>query len=638
MLGLAASLAKGGASLLTYVKDNLKLYLDFKSNRSDTLKFPSEGSTSFDGNDYILVNNSSDLGFADGQAFSVALWFKTTAAGDMYLLDNRGGGSTTEGFAATLNASGTNYLGYIADGGNAATVTNTVDYNDGNWHHLTFTWDGTDTITSYIDGSSVGTATQALGEVDGTDLYIGKYSANNSNYFNGSMANLAIWSRALSLEEVNSVMNKSYSQLGSVEKTSLVSWWALDSAVFGDELWDEDASAVGSSVHSWTTFAGATMIPEGGAIKIAHSASSGFGAYVFLKDAHDLSSDLTVGATYKFSCDAKVDTGTVKITEKETNNFVEVSETSFTTKTIYFVATHATEDYIVTHEGQGSIIWLDNFSLVEIKGNVGLMTNQDSADLVYSSVLPDQSFLGTGVNSAYNFVSLDGSNDYIKNESYTAHQQDTGTISVWVKFGDISGFQYITGVGGNASTGTNRVITLSDENLRFSGYSADFDTGADVSADTWYHIVLIWNGTSVTFYLDGAPYTNTVSNLVTPTGTNFVVGAYPAGFGGKAHADFGTVAHWNKVLTSTEVNAIKTLGRHGNLLDSYSDNLTLCYFMSGLDAKTGFSDTATTIYDRSGNSNHGTTVSIASSDLASSPNAEPNGYAKGDTNRSTTTP
>ena len=81
------------------------------------------------------------------------------------------------------------------------------------------------------------------------------------------------------------------------------------------------------------------------------------------------------------------------------------------------------------------------------------------------------------------------------------------------------------------------------------------------------------------------------------------------------NADFGTVAHWNKVLTSTEVNAIKDLGRHGNLLDSYSDNLKLYYAMSGLDAKTGLSDTTTTIYDRSGNSNHGTPVSIASADL-----------------------
>jgi len=312
-------------------------------------------------------------------------------------------------------------------------------------------------------------------------------------------------------------------------------------------------------------------------------------------------------------------------------------ESSVGTHTYYFVSSSDSSKNYLSINSTGFRGTITDILVRKVFGNVGIMTNQESADLVYSSILPDQSFL-TGLNSAYNFVSLDGSNDYIKNESFTGHQQDTGTISIWVKFGDISGFQYITGVGGNTSTGTNRVITLSDENLRFSGYSADYDTGADVVADNWYHIVLIWNGTSVTFYLDGNAYTNTVSNLVTPTGTNFVVGAYPAGFGGKAHADFGTVAHWNKVLTSTEVNAIKTLGRHGNLLDSYSDNLKLCYSMSGLDAKTGFADTATTIYDRSGNSNHGTTVSIASSDLKSSPNAQPEGYAKGDTNRSTTTP
>ena len=137
-------------------------------------KFPNDFSFNLDGsNDYLIVENNSGLGFADGQAFSVSLWFNTTASGNMYLLDNRGGGSTTEGFAVVLDASGTNYLGYIADGANAATVTNTVNYNDGNWHHFAFTWDGTDTITSYIDGSSVGTNTQALGEVDGGDLYIG---------------------------------------------------------------------------------------------------------------------------------------------------------------------------------------------------------------------------------------------------------------------------------------------------------------------------------------------------------------------------------------------------------------------------------------------------------------------------------
>ena len=48
MLGLLSNLSAASASMRKYVKDNLKLYLDFKSTRSDTLKFPCEGSTDFE--------------------------------------------------------------------------------------------------------------------------------------------------------------------------------------------------------------------------------------------------------------------------------------------------------------------------------------------------------------------------------------------------------------------------------------------------------------------------------------------------------------------------------------------------------------------------------------------------------------
>ena len=62
MLGLGTTLSKASASVLTYVKDNLKLYLDFKSNKSNTLKFPCEGSTYFDGtDDYISIADDDTL-------------------------------------------------------------------------------------------------------------------------------------------------------------------------------------------------------------------------------------------------------------------------------------------------------------------------------------------------------------------------------------------------------------------------------------------------------------------------------------------------------------------------------------------------------------------------------------------------
>ena len=56
------------------------------------------------------------------------------------------------------------------------------------------------------------------------------------HYFNGKIANIGLWSRALTPEEVQSIMNKSYSQLKGVEKTSLVMWQSLDSTGFGSDL------------------------------------------------------------------------------------------------------------------------------------------------------------------------------------------------------------------------------------------------------------------------------------------------------------------------------------------------------------------------------------------------------------------
>jgi hypothetical protein len=73
-------------------------------------------------------------------------------------------------------------------------------------------------------------------------------------------------------------------------------------------------------------------------------------------------------------------------------------------------------------------------------------------------------------------------------------------------------------------------------------------------------------------------------------------------------------------------------------LDSYSDNLKAYFAFGALDATSGLADTDSTIYDRSGNSVHGTTSGTATEDLKSPPNAEPNGYSKSDTNRSNNTP
>jgi hypothetical protein len=159
-----------------------------------------------------------------------------------------------------------------------------------------------------------------------------------------------------------------------------------------------------------------------------------------------------------------------------------------------------------------------------------------------------------------------------------------------------------------------------------------------LSTGQWYHLVVTKSsGQTETIYINGISDTNSADThwgLVDET----IIGARNAGSNYLFNGKISQVSVFNKILSATEVSAIYNLGRHGNILDSYSDNLKGYWAMSALDASTGLSDSISTIYDRSGNSNHGTPQNADAGDLTSSPNAEPNGYAKQDSNRTTTTP
>ena len=270
------------------------------------------------------------------------------------------------------------------------------------------------------------------------------------------------------------------------------------------------------------------------------------------------------------------------------------------------------------------------WSIKEVKGNPGTMTNQAADDLVYSSVLPDQSFL-TGVNSAYNYIDLDGSDEYIahSNISFTG----AFSISSWINLDNVSSGRPIVGDTGNNNW--FKVVDADTAGIRIAGGTAtEWDAGMTFSTGSWAYVAVVRNASNeIIVYVNGVAYT---SNQPTLSGTYVLNALGQKGNGQYFDGKIGQIALYNKALSATEVGAIYSLGRHGNLLDKYADNLKGYWAMSSLDASTGLSDVGDgTIYDRSGQSNHGTATNTEAADLTSSPNADPNGYAKGDTNRST---
>ena len=125
------------------------------------------------------------------------------------------------------------------------------------------------------------------------------------------------------------------------------------------------------------------------------------------------------------------------------------------------------------------------------------------------------------------YLDFDGSNDYVANTSFTGHQYtDSGTIVAWAKADALGG--YVFGVGGTTTGGSNRVFRIYNNRWSVVTYANDYNNFAGIiSTGRWYHIACVWSGTSLTAYIDGVGYSTTMGGMVTPTGTNVVVGSAP---------------------------------------------------------------------------------------------------------------
>jgi hypothetical protein len=53
--------------------------------------------------------------------------------------------------------------------------------------------------------------------------------SSKSLYWDGNLANVAIWNRALTSDEINSVMWKQYEEISTSERNGLQAWYSLDS-------------------------------------------------------------------------------------------------------------------------------------------------------------------------------------------------------------------------------------------------------------------------------------------------------------------------------------------------------------------------------------------------------------------------
>ena len=189
---------------------------------------------SFDGvNDYVQVLNSTGIPVGSSSR-SVEAWFKTSSTARQVIF-GYGSPGTNQEFGLWINAGGASMTAWGWGGGNDRSFTPASAVNDGAWHQVVITYDGT-TLVLYVDGVALPSQTATRNTmIDAYGFGIGAVinpgiAGNSGGFFNGSIDEVAFYTTVLDQATVTAhyqlggaaVGDTSGPTGGSVDATGLV--------------------------------------------------------------------------------------------------------------------------------------------------------------------------------------------------------------------------------------------------------------------------------------------------------------------------------------------------------------------------------------------------------------------------------
>lgn len=211
------SFAKGVGGIIRDA--SLILRPNFNDMANLSLTSPSNGSAVFNGSsDYITFPTIFST-----TTFSLSYWINRgaqTGATDTTMMQV-GTGYAGNGFYTESNSSGSFQV--IVGTQIITSVSTGVGYNK--WDYVSITFEG-GILRIYVNGSLEVAASSTI-TTPTTFSQFGRY-ASASSYLKANAANVAVWNRALTSDEINSIMWKRYDLLTAGESTGLVAWYALD--------------------------------------------------------------------------------------------------------------------------------------------------------------------------------------------------------------------------------------------------------------------------------------------------------------------------------------------------------------------------------------------------------------------------
>ncbi|MCX7758994.1 MAG: LamG domain-containing protein [bacterium] len=173
----------------------------------------------FDGiDDYINIGNSSNFDFIG--PFSISMYLKTSTIDTNYrtIISKCGGTVSDTPFCIDIKNGKLRFFANTSGGTyGIADETSYTSIADNNWHHIACIYDGTNWAI-YVDGSQYASVSQpATIATNNSNVLIG-YILNVNGYFQGKIAKLAIYNRALTQEEIFRHSKESIYQLTGMDQ------------------------------------------------------------------------------------------------------------------------------------------------------------------------------------------------------------------------------------------------------------------------------------------------------------------------------------------------------------------------------------------------------------------------------------
>ena len=197
-------------------------------------------STTFDGIDTFVSIGTTSLGITN--AISISAWVKipTTNTGggganiQEIICEDATSGSNRNWSLLWRNRTATNKFYQLAifhtDGSVSVVASTGLTPNDGNWHHLLATYDGTsnaDGLKLYVDGGTPFTATASSTGIRSTssaEATIGATSGGGAFRLEGTVDEVAIWN---SDQSANASAIYNSGAPNDISSLSPLSWWRM---------------------------------------------------------------------------------------------------------------------------------------------------------------------------------------------------------------------------------------------------------------------------------------------------------------------------------------------------------------------------------------------------------------------------